>query len=178
MSNQWFSAYRTTGPWLTAIVRFWDFCRRSQFLAILATTLLVGLAGCGQDNPGPPKVDQVKVSAVKGQISVAGVAKPGGAKLTFHPADGSKASFPLPRAQAADDGSFVVGTYSLADGVPPGEYKVTVVLHQVVQVDGENKAGPNLVSKDYSAVQTTPLKATVTEGENQLPKWDLTAATK
>ncbi|MGE0606841.1 MAG: hypothetical protein AB7O62_06920 [Pirellulales bacterium] len=60
--------------------------------------------------------------------------------------------------------------------MPPGDYKVTIVLHQVALVGDEYKTGPNLVALEYGAPQTTPLQVKVTEGDNQFANWEVAPA--
>ena len=91
---------------------------RDLCCAVLLAT--AALAGCG------PDYNHMPVFPVSGSLFVAN--KPAaGAMVTFHPAD----KLNDPRAQRSfatveEDGSFHMTTYFPADGVPPGEYVVTL----------------------------------------------------
>ena len=69
------------------------------------------------------------------------------------------------RAEA--DGSFALSTYTANDGAPAGEYAVTVVWWNP-PVDAEGKPGPNLLPQRYAKPETTPLKAVVKAGPNEV----------
>jgi calcineurin-like phosphoesterase family protein len=101
----------------------------------------------------------------RGQVFYRG--KPlAGATVVFHPT--ALAELKLPRADAmtAEDGSFVLSTYTAGDGACPGVYKVTVTLRRVeVEVDG--KASPNLLPEKYSKTTTSGLEVTIAEGMNE-----------
>lgn len=93
---------------------------RSLSIYLLFVTLIF-VSGCETDRtPG------VVVYPVSGKVLVDG--KPAtGAMVTFHPA----ASVENPRVQRSyatveEDGTFHLSTYQPADGVPAGEYAVTI----------------------------------------------------
>ena len=70
-------------------------------------------------------------------------------------------------AMAEADGSFALSTYTANDGAPAGEYAVTVVWWNPL-VDAEGKPGPNLLPERYAKPETTPLKAVVKTGANEV----------
>jgi hypothetical protein len=74
-----------------------------------------------------------------------------------------------PRADAISeaDGSFTLSTYSANDGAPVGEYAVTVVWRKPFY-DATGKPGPNLLPTRYAEPRTTPLKAVIKNGANDL----------
>ena len=98
---------------------------------------------------------------VTGRVLFDGVPIPG-AEITLTRAKGIKGIPSVALAQA--DGSFQMSTYKPNDGVPVGEYKVTVVWREP-RVDG---IGANRLPAKYASFETTPLMVTVVKGENRL----------
>jgi hypothetical protein len=70
-------------------------------------------------------------------------------------------------AMAEADGTFALSTYTANDGAPAGEYAVTVVWWKPL-VDANGKPGPNLLPERYARPETTPLRATVKAGTNEV----------
>jgi hypothetical protein len=67
------------------------------------------------------------------------------------------------------DGSFTLSTYTANDGVPAGEYVVTIVWRKPFY-DAAGQPGPNHLPARYAHPKTTPLKAVVEAGsENVFP---------
>jgi serine/threonine-protein phosphatase CPPED1 len=75
-----------------------------------------------------------------------------------------------PRADAltGPDGRFTLSTYSANDGVPAGQYAVTVEWRRPL-FTAEGKPGPNRLPAKYAGVKTTPLEAEIKAGANDLP---------
>jgi hypothetical protein len=63
------------------------------------------------------------------------------------------------------DGSFTLSTYAPNDGAPVGTYHVTVVWRQP-WVDAQGRPGPNFLPERYSKWETSELRVTVKEGNN------------
>jgi hypothetical protein len=77
-----------------------------------------------------------------------------------------------PRRVRADaftqaDGSFILSTYTANDGVPAGEYTVTIVQRKPLY-DAAGKPGPNQLPPRYANPETSGLKATIKSGPNEL----------
>jgi hypothetical protein len=131
---------------------------------------IVGVAGvfvlawCGLSF-GKRDVDRIEVHPAQGRVQF-GDAIPQGALLTLHPL--SPALSIRPKATVRTDGTFQVSTYGASDGAPEGDYRVTIVWHQLVEVDGEPTAGPNLLPPSYSQPGTTDLRVSVKPGTNEL----------
>ncbi len=113
-----------------------------------------------------------KVEPVKGMLSNNG--KPvAGATISFH----TFVKLPMERfAFAADaftdaDGSFVPSTYEAFDGLPAGEYTVTI-FHNGKYRDYDPK-GKSLLPEKYTTTKTTPLKVIVKEGDKSEIKIEL-----
>ena len=125
---------------------------------------LVVLAWCGLSF-GKRDVDRIEVHPAQGRVQF-GEAIPEGALLTLHPLSPSLTI--RPRATVKADGTFQISTYGAADGAPEGAYRVTIVWHKLVEVDGEPTAGPNLLPPPYAQPGTTELRVSVKPGTNEL----------
>jgi hypothetical protein len=79
-----------------------------------------------------------------------------------------------PMAIAKPDGTFELTTYHSGDGAPPGEYAITVELRGLV-TGGEEpvRTGPNTLPAKYAKPESSGLKCTVVEGENEIPAIDI-----
>lgn len=129
---------------------------------------LVGLMGCG----GPKSDRAPELVGTRGRV-VSGAKAAVGAVLVFHPI-GTAGGLP-PRARAGPDGRFAVASADGGDGLPEGEYGVTVEWRSGSGENGDD--GRNLVSEKYTRPTTTPLKAAVRRGPDgccALPDFALT----
>jgi len=77
-----------------------------------------------------------------------------------------------PRRVRADaftqaDGSFILSTYTANDGMPVGEYTVTIVQRKPLYEDA-GKPGPNQLPPRYASAETSGLKAVIKTGSNEL----------
>jgi hypothetical protein len=117
---------------------------------------------------GRPATDD-RVYPVRGEVFFNGEPA-SGAVIHFHPLDkeGSPAF-----ATVDEEGSFELSTYGTNDGAEPGDYIVTINWREETKVDGDTINGPDLLGERYSKPKTSTLKATVTEGENVVPRFDL-----
>ena len=113
-----------------------------------------------------------KLEPVKGMLSNNG--KPvAGATISFH----TFVKLPMERfAFTADaftdaDGSFVPSTYEAFDGLPAGEYTVTI-FHNGKYRDYDPKC-KSLLPEKYTTTKTTPLKVIVKEGDKSEIKIEL-----
>jgi len=81
-----------------------------------------------------------------------------------------------PFAVVDPDGSFRLSTYETCDGAPAGEYAVTVVWPSFTTDPlGEETPGPDRLRKRYADARRSAFRATIREGDNQLPPFELTA---
>lgn len=83
-------------------------------LAVFGAMLLVAGSGCA--------IGAAKLVQTEGMVTLDGVPV-AGAMVTFHP-DGERGS--VATGLTDSDGAFQLQTYAAADGVLPGNYKVTV----------------------------------------------------
>lgn len=113
-----------------------------------------------------------RVSPVTGKVFYRG--KPAEwAQVTFVSLTNKDPKAPKPGGTIGPDGSFRLSMYASYDGAAPGSYAVLVVLPSPSEkVDGEN-AGPDLLHGRYADAKTTPLRADIQEGPNELPPFNL-----
>lgn len=110
---------------------------------------------------------------VKGQVSYKG--KPAAeAIVVFHRIGGDIEGNQKPMAIAKADGTFDLTTFRQNDGAPPGEYAITVEL-RALTTGGEEavRNGPNTLPAKYAKPESSGLRYTVAEGDNQVPPIDL-----
>jgi predicted phosphodiesterase len=86
-----------------------------------------------------------------------------GARVELH-GKGKGPGLPYADGIADAEGRVRLSTYRAFDGVPSGEYAVTVVLRKPYYTM-EGKPGPDLLPAKYASVKTTPLNMTVKTGE-------------
>jgi hypothetical protein len=94
-----------------------------------------------------------------------------GALVHFHPVDEEECAPAF--AEVQEDGSFQLTTTDTFDGAEAGDYVVTINWRDEEKVDGETISGPDRLGERYSRPATSKLKATVTAGENVVPRYDL-----
>ena len=92
------------------------------------------LAGCSDRRPA-----RIAVQPVSGRLLINGLPAER-ANVYFHPRHPISGANPLPFATVTADGSYRPTTYSQHDGLPLGEYRVTVVWPRYVPFDGQEIA--------------------------------------
>ena len=153
-------------------------------LSIVLLPIALLLAGCGDG--------KLATFPATGTVTKGG--KPvEGASVMLFPQGGSTQFQELvpPRGVTGPDGSFVLSTYGTEDGAPAGAYKVTITWNELPSgyrpkktahdfADDDDEAeqvvgadAPDRLRGQYGDKSTTPLIATVVEGENQLTPFDL-----
>jgi hypothetical protein len=137
-----------------------------KMAALASTVALIAsmyFAGCG--GGGPPRVP---TQPARGSISFQG--RPiGGAFLALHRKAAAEGDAPTATAVVQPDGTFSVGTYEAHDGLPTGDYVVTVQWRRATKSGDEWLPGPNLLPARYSQVETSHVVVHVAAGENALP---------
>ncbi len=135
---------------------------------VLPGTVLLFLAlfvpGCGGKG-----MKKVKVYPASGEVFYKG-APADGAVIHFHPVE---KGMPPAFATVQDDGSYVLTTYSEADGAAPGDYVVTINWRDERPGDGEMIVGPDRMGGRYAKPDVSKLRATITEGDNTIDPFDL-----
>ena len=143
---------------------------------VLAAAMLamVTAAGCSQS-----EAPRVPTNFARGQVFLEGqplagalvvLHRQGEPAATTGTVNGVKAAEPAPSARALSeaDGRFTLTTYEAGDGVPEGEYVVTVV-QRPAQKNGEGfEPGPNVLPPRYASPKTTDLRVRIAAGENEL----------
>jgi hypothetical protein len=106
------------------------------------------------------------VQPVRGKVFFEGSPAPN-AVVTFHLLNPQTKRF----TRAGDalteaDGGFTLSTYTANDGAPEGEYAVTVVWWDPADAGGWPER--NLLPEHYGKPETTPFKAAVKAGANEV----------
>lgn len=140
-------------------------CPSIVFFLIVSFTTLLAL-GCGPST-GPETIPAV------GTITMVGEAVEG-AVVVFSPATPSSDSQKASQGETDADGNFEIQTYTGGEyksGIAAGDYVVTVTkLELPKDMRGQPK---HLLPKKYRSPSTTPLKASVSEGQETRFDFDL-----
>ncbi|MBM3994414.1 MAG: carboxypeptidase regulatory-like domain-containing protein [Planctomycetes bacterium] len=72
----------------------------------------------------------------------------------------------FPRATTDKDGAFVLTTYESGDGIPVGEYAVTLLWTPKME---RERAAPDKFGGRYADPKKPTWKVKIVEGENELP---------
>jgi hypothetical protein len=138
--------------------------QRSAMKVLLAMALLspLALAGCTKKTPRP----RVWAGDVQGRVLLDSQPMPSGA-VTFLPEGDSDDGRPGV-ARINPDGSFSIGNANDKEpkGLPPGEYRVTVLRMSPGGV-GRGPIATLASPAEYADYRTTPLRAVVRAGENR-----------
>jgi len=108
----------------------------------------------------------IPVFPVSGKVFVGDVPA-AQAHIAFHPLDAHD-----PRV-VEPDGTFRLSTRRAYDGIPAGEYAVTVVWPSTSKKQDGKNAGPDLLEGRYARVESTPLHAHIVEKPNELEPFQL-----
>jgi len=142
--------------------------------ALFAACAVVATAASGCGDGRPPR------RPVTGSVRVEG--RPAaGAIVVLHPVAGTvagEAERIRPTATCDRDGSFVLGSWELADGVPQGRWKATVqwFVSESVADDADPEtahAETDRLGGGYADPETTPLVVEVADAPVALPPFDL-----
>lgn len=139
---------------------------RQPLTALASTVALIAsllLAGCGRS--GPPRV---ATHPTKGSITFQGQPV-SGAFIALHRKQHADHDVPTSTAVVQPDGTFAVSTYDAGDGVPEGEYVVTIQWRKIVKSGSDYVPGPSLLPARYSRPETSDLIVRVAAGDNALP---------
>lgn len=127
-------------------------------------------AGCSRQSP-----KQLPVYQARGQVYLDGEPL-AGATLMFHAEtalngpDGK--SVPVPGATTKEDGSFAASTYQQGDGLPEGDYLVTVSCENR-QVKPVRDEYPELLPPQYQNPAKSGLSVSIAKGRNELDVMEL-----
>jgi hypothetical protein len=134
---------------------------------VVANILLDGilredLAPIRNDEQGVKEYYQRPTHAVTGKVTFDGKPVPG-AFVVFR-GIGKEPRQPRADGYVEADGTYRLSTYTAFDGVPAGEYAITVELRKPL-FTLEGKRGPNLLPAAYGDAARTPLRVTVKPGK-------------
>ncbi|QEG21109.1 hypothetical protein [Mariniblastus fucicola] len=139
-----------------------------------ATILLLLIGICSTGCLSGEKLEKAGgIVMVDGRPSSAGT-------IEFYPVSGGRTA----NAVIQDDGTFTISYRKPGDGLPPGDYKVAVIVDKVLnstpkmsaEEDGDGNFTPefrqgavtHIVPQIYNNIQTTPLRYTIDNtGESQ-----------
>jgi len=132
-------------------------------LASLAAAACLLVAGCG---PAGPKLNPVSGKVLFQQQPAAG------AQVVFQPVGSAGEAHPLtPSGTTGADGSFTLATHPHGEGALAGDY---IVLVSWYPDNAREEANPkNKLPAKYSDPAAALIKATVKEGNNELPPFEL-----
>lgn len=142
--------------------------------ALLLAMLPCLIASCGGDEE-PFRKETIPVT---GQIVVDG--QPPGAPLQVycHAANGMDTEHPsVTEAITAEDGTFALSTYETGDGVPPGQYTLTVKWQQF-NTFSMGYGGPDKLNDRYSDPNTSELTLSVESGDEPVDLGKIELTTK
>lgn len=138
---------------------------RTWIGALAAVTVV---AGCSQRRP-----ERIPTTPVRGTLLVNG--QPAArANVYFHPRQAIAGANPLPFAIVEADGTFRPTTFVRHDGLPAGQYRVTVVWRRIVEYDGQEIASDDQFGGKYADPTQPVLTVDITDEPNELPRIELT----
>jgi hypothetical protein len=100
------------------------------------------------------------------------------AQVTFHSVTDKRPEAVHPVGHVDEQGQFTLSSYHKGDGAPEGEYQVTVVWYLATPNPnrargGEEYLSVNYLPEDYARLESSPLKARISKGANELPPFEL-----
>ncbi len=101
---------------------------------IPSISFILFLSACGQDKP--------KLVKVTGKLSLNGKPLTAGS-IYFHPAQTNSFTKDNPSSILQEDGSFNMKTFPYGDGIPCGEYKITLAPQLASRILLPNLSDPN-----------------------------------
>lgn len=135
--------------------------RYRWLLAVVAVGLSV--VACAKKQPQEVRKP---VHPVRGKVMVQGKPAVTAFVLLIPVKEPAESPDPRPRAEVEADGSFALSTYGEKDGAPAGDYNVSISWP-------DRESGSDRLQGRYANAAAPKLKATVKEGPNELPAFDL-----
>jgi hypothetical protein len=137
--------------------------RRGALTALIGTALVC--CSCSS---------AARLQPVRGKVLVDGQ-PPEGAVVVFHPVDQSAADARRPVGRVEADGTFTLSTFNVGAGAPAGQYVVAIsrarAPSESVTTTAKDSVQP---PPKYGDARSSPLRATVTVGPNEIPTFNLT----
>ena len=132
-------------------------------LCLVLPGVALGPAGGGDDRGWPERYPTRARVLFEGKPPV-------GATVVLHPAEkiGDPSAVPS-RGEVGEDGTVTFSTYTTGDGVPEGEYVVSVFW-----TDASGRASTNRLPAKYLDPQTSGFKVRIVKSENEIATINLT----
>lgn len=128
-----------------------------RIVGLLLVVVAVSCLGCSGEDP-----NRKETVPVSGQVTVKGEAAEG-VMLTFVPVGGiDKAQPTVTTALTDKDGKFKASTYDVGDGVPLGDYTVTIKWPKLNKMSMAFEG--DLLKGKYDDPQKSPYELTVVSG--------------
>lgn len=150
----------------------------------LAAAVLAAVMGAGCSKGDAPRVP---TQPARGQVLFDGKPLSGALVVLHRPGVATsetstdkskqKATPPTARGLTDSEGRYALTTYDTGDGVPEGEYAVTVVQRPAQKVGESYEQGPNVLPPRYASPATTDLKVRIAAGQNELAPLALSGQT-
>ena len=146
---------------------------------VLVGVVMVSLASYwGVSNVLGNSAPALKTIPVKGTVTLNGKPAPG-ASVQLHPVAGSSAPIEVhPRGQVSESGQVEFTTFTANDGIPVGEYIVTISHMKVKVVNGETVAGAQLAPAIFTKASTSPVRVKVSAETRELDPLDFKKPTR
>lgn len=117
------------------------------------------LAGCSQQDT------RVPTYPVRGRVTVDGQPPGSALQIECHPVAGMDTRNPtISRTESDEAGNFKISTYAAGDGVPAGDYVLTVTW-LTFNLMSRDYTGPDKLNGRYADAKMSELKVTVMPGE-------------
>ena len=137
---------------------------RSWGMALLLSLASVMSASCQGDR-------RHALHSVHGQVTFQ--KKPASSVVVVLRPVNRDVTYPTPSGTVGPDGKFVIGTYAIGDGVPVGEYVVTMTWTQMVtDANGDQQSRDRLGGR-YADPLKSQWKIAIREGDNDLGQFHL-----
>ena len=131
-----------------------------RLCCLLLCMTTVGLTGCGGEKPF-----RKPTSVVTGKVTVDGVAPTSAITIECHPVNGMDAKHPtVSQTVTGPEGTFKISTYEAGDGVPAGDYVLTLYWGEF-NLMSNSYSGPDKLKDRYRDPKTSEIKLTVKEGK-------------
>ncbi|MEY3173964.1 MAG: hypothetical protein RLZZ436_1878 [Planctomycetota bacterium] len=133
--------------------------RLSSALTCCGLISVFFLVGCGEENT------RVPTYPVRGRVTVDGKAPGSPLQIECHPVAGMDTRNPtVSRTECDEAGNFSISTYAAGDGVPAGDYVLTVTW-LTFNLMSRDYTGPDKLNGRYGDPKTSEVKITVRPGE-------------
>jgi hypothetical protein len=137
---------------------------------LVLVTLAAVTLGCGSS--GPPRK---QTFVVKGKLVVDGQAPGSPIQIVCHPTAGMDTNMPtFSQTESLPDGTFEISTYQAGDGVPVGDYVLTMSW-QEMNLISRSYTGPDKLHKKYVDPAASEFKFTVKDKPVDLGELAITA---